>query len=184
MTTVEQYQQAQSDLASQSEAKVTALVTAASGVLSSVELAELVGTLVAGFNLSAAMLADVFTSRLLGRSPLGLGRPDNEAQTLAEAVLGILGSEGDPLPRLGRLGRSEPVQSSRHASREAMQRHRVTHYRWHLDADPCRLCRFLGSREWPVSKIPLSHPNCLCLPVPSIPASNPMFKLSLEVRST
>jgi len=167
--TPDEYRQAQADLAAQTEGTTAALygVFVAGGVLTLAEAAELMGTIVAGANTAAAALADAYVSSLLQVAPQGIGRPVEEPDVLSAAIAGLL-SEDEPLPRLRRLASSEPFVSSRHASREAMQRQKVTHYRWDLDDDPCGKCRSLGSHPWAISVPALSHPNCQCIVVPII----------------
>ncbi len=48
-----------------------------------------------------------------------------------------------------------------------MERHEVTHYVFDLDEEPCALCRYLGSRPWPVATKPaITHPYCGCIVLP------------------
>jgi hypothetical protein len=167
---VTEYRQAQEAVARETEEKVTALYGVFSSddkPLTSEEFARLAGAVVSMGNRRAALLADTFQSSELDRSPLGVSRADDEARALGDAIRLLIEDGDDPLPRLSRLARSEPVQASRQAAREVLQRNGVKQYVWKLsNDDACGLCKFLARRKWPVSKVPVSHPSCTCQVVP------------------
>ncbi len=169
---VAEYRKAQAAIAEETAEKVAALYrvfASPARPLSPEEFADFLGVIVANGNARAAVLADVFQSSRLGRKPRGIGRPTDEPAILREAVKTLLADAEDPLPRLRRLARTEPVQASRQAARETLERHKVTHYRWQLSSkDPCGLCKFLARRKWPVGKVPVSHPSCTCQVVPVV----------------
>lgn len=168
---VQEYQAAQAAIAVQTEEKVAALygVFATAGEpLSRDEFATYVGVIVANANTRAAVLADVFQNARLRKSPQGVGRPPAEPKTLADAVAGLLVEGDDPLPRLRRLAKTEPVQASRQTARDVLAHNSVRSYRWVVSSkEPCGLCRFLARRAWPVKKVPYSHPGCSCQVVPA-----------------
>jgi hypothetical protein len=169
---VAEYRKAQAAIAQQTEEKVAALYgvfASPTRPLSPEEFADFLGFIVGNANTKAAVLADVFQSGRLRRKPRGIGRPTDEPAALREAVKTLLADAEDPLPRLRRLARSEPVQASRQAARETLERHKVTHYRWQLSSSKsaCGLCKFLARRKWPVKKVPVSHPSCTCQVVPA-----------------
>ncbi len=163
---VRQYQEAQAAIGKEAEEKVAALYRVFSSPtkpLRPEEFADFLGVIVGNANTRAAVLADVFHSKRLRRKPRGVGRPTGEPAALAETIAGLLAEGDDPLPRLLRLARNEPVQSSRQAGREVLERNEVEFYRWELSSkDPCKLCKFLARRDWPVGKVPVSHPSCSC----------------------
>ncbi len=167
---VRQYREAQAAIGKEAEEKVAALYRVfnpPTKPLRPKEFADFLGVIVGNANTRAAVLADVFQSKRLRSKPGGVGRPTGEPAALAEAIRGLLAEEGDPLPRLLRLARNEPVQSSRQAGREVLERNEVKFYRWELSSrEPCRLCRFLARKKWPVGKVPVSHPSCSCQIVP------------------
>lgn len=166
-----EYQAAQAAIALQTEEKVASLygVFASAGQsLSPEEFAGYIGVIVANANARAAVLADVFQSGRLRKPPQGAGRPPAEPATLADAVAGVLSDNEDPLPRIRRLAKTEPVQASRQAARAVLEGNGVKSYRWLLfSKEPCGLCRFLAKRAWPVKKVPYSHPGCTCQVIPA-----------------
>lgn len=168
---VVQYRKAQAAIGEETEEKVAALFrvfASPSKPLTPDEFADFLGVIVGNANTRAAVLADAFQSGRLRRKPRGVGRPADETAALREAVKTLLADSEDPLPRLRRLARTEPVQASRQAAREALELHKVTHYRWQLSSkNPCGLCKFLAKRKWPVKKVPVSHPSCTCQVVPA-----------------
>jgi hypothetical protein len=165
-----EYRSAQAAIGQDAEKKVAALYRVFSfptKPLRPEEFAEFLGVIIGNANTRAAILADVFTSGRLRREPRGVGRPISEPAALREAVAGVLQEDGDPLPRLRRLASNEPVQASRQAAREVLERNEVKFYKWQLSSKaPCKLCKFLSRRKWPVSKVPVSHPGCTCQVIP------------------
>lgn len=76
-------------------------------------------------------------------------------------------STGDPIARLARLARAEPVESSQRAYSRAIAGHpAATGWVRQLDADPCQLCRWWerGGRVWPSSHTMPTHTGCECHP--------------------
>ncbi len=164
------YRKTQAAIGKETEEKVAALYKVFSSPtkpLRPEEFADFLGVIIGNSNTRAATLADVFTSGRLRRQPRGIGRPIAEPAALREAVAGVLQEDGDPLPRLRRLASNEPVQASRQAAREVLEAHEVRFYKWQLSSkEPCKLCRFLARRKWPVQKVPVSHPGCTCQVIP------------------
>lgn len=76
-------------------------------------------------------------------------------------------SSGEPIARLARLARSEPVESSQRAYSRAIARHpAATGWVRQLDADPCQLCQWWerDGRVWPSSHPMPTHTGCECHP--------------------
>ncbi len=165
-----EYPSAQAAIGKEAEEKVAALYRVFSSPtkpLRPEEFAEFLGVIIGNANTRAATLADVFTSGRLRRQPQGVGRPVAEPAALREAIVGLLSESDDPLPRLRRLASNEPVQASRQAAREVLERNEVKFYKWQLSSkEPCKLCKFLARRKWPVEKVPVSHPGCTCQVIP------------------
>lgn len=168
---ITEYQAAQAAVGEQTEQKVAALYGVYASThqpLTRQEFAGFLGVLIGNANARAAVFADVFQSRRLHKKPYGIGRPSDEPDALAEAVAVVLADDPNPLPRLRRLARTEPVQASRQAARTVLEDNGVKHYRWQPSSEnPCGLCGFLARRRWPVSKVPVSHPSCSCQIVPA-----------------
>ncbi len=166
-----EYRKAQAAIGTETAEKVTALydVFASAGrQLTADEFANLVGVLVSGGNRRAALLADTFQRAELRKAPLGVGRRDEEPTAMRDTVKKLLDDDEDPLPRMQRLAVTEPVQASRQAAREVLERSGAKFYTWRLsNKDACRLCKLLSRRRWPVSKVPVSHPSCTCQVVPT-----------------
>lgn len=163
---VTDYRKAQAAIGKETEEKVDALYRVFSSPtkpLLADEFADFLGTIIGNANTRAAVLADIYQSGRLRRKPRGVGRPTGEPAALKEAIAGLLAGSDDPLPRLLRLARSEPLGSSRQAGREVLERNEVKFYKWQLSSkNPCGLCKFLAKRKWPISKVPYSHPSCSC----------------------
>jgi len=118
-------------------------------------------------NDSATILGDAFTSWQLRQEPLGLVRPDDEEQRLTDALTSVFEPVGQELSRVERIARTEPMTSARLASVDVMVKHKITRYRWQLDAEPCTYCKARAVATHPIEEPPKTHPNCGCVVVPT-----------------
>lgn len=164
MTEYEDYRSRQAEISARTAQRSTNAL-AAIGTMPREEWTWLVSQFIFGACVTAATLADAFMSAQLATRPLGLALPDFRPRL--RIVLASILDESRPLPRIDRLGRSEPQTSARNASEQVMRSNGVETYRWILDPDPCPTCIELGSRSWPISVPPRSHPNCECMPIPN-----------------
>ncbi|GAA3684292.1 hypothetical protein GCM10022237_48590 [Nocardioides ginsengisoli] len=166
--TPEGYRATQAQYAQRAEQ--TVLLAAASSTLSGFALASSLGIYLSTVNEAATQLADVWTSAFLRVAPVGLALPRTEPDRLTEVVISVLEQSPrlDPLPRLARLARTEPVVAGRMASQQVMQAHNVERMRWLLDPDPCPTCVALSKETYPVDQLPESHPHCECTTIPDI----------------
>ena len=169
MMNADQYRSQQLAGSSLSQARILQLFglsALAGGLVSIDEFRGLAASVVSAANLRAAMLADLFTSKRLRTSPLGIGRPLDEAVRLAEAMQTIIADTDTPLPRLSRLAAAEPLSAAQSASREVLIRNEVPFYIWDTDSDPCSRCAKLADRIYPVQIPAIQHPGCTCLVLP------------------
>lgn len=156
---------------------VFALFTA--GQISAEETATVIAAIVAAHNNSkAAALADV---SLAATIMLALGRPVATAGVLppegdvirlgkaASTVLEVADRSEVPEAIVGRLGRSEPLETAARSYSEAMNRNKwVKGWVRHLSAGACELCRWWwrNGRVWPAGHPMPTHKGCACTPRP------------------
>lgn len=172
MTTVKKFRASQQDTANLAVSRVLGLFgqsVMAGGGLSKEEFEHLAGQVMSAANITSALSADAFMGEQLGTPVLGLGRPPEESQRLADAVASILADSQDPIARLSRLAESEALSASKSASRESMRQHGVTQYKFVNGSNPCGLCKWLSKKSpLPVSRAAITHPGCGCVVVPLV----------------
>lgn len=165
--TPEQYQAQQAALATKTEQYLSASVVALPTLA---EAAAVSAVVIAGTNIAAALLADTFMASVMQTLPLGVGRPEGDVVRIESALLDIATENPtDPLPRMARLARSEPIDSGRIATVQVLGRNKIRQYRWIPSGEVCDLCRYNAAHLWPISKLPVSHPSCSCLVMPVLP---------------
>jgi len=125
-------------------------------------------------NAEAVALADGFTSRqlenLTGRPAPARGvLPTDESERLLKAAQTVM-ADGEPLDRVERLARSEPLDTAQTAVTEAMSGQTGTggtYYGWirQLNKGACEVCRrwARNGRVWPADHRMPRHISCACV---------------------
>lgn len=102
--------------------------------------------------------------------PLGITPPPDEADrltTAASTLLAALPVVADPLARVLRLARSEPIAAAQRAYNDAMRAStHVTGWTRQVSPGACELCQALAGDVLPVTVEMFHHPGCTCTAVP------------------
>lgn len=167
------------DLGAVTEGKVLAAYTAfTDGDLTEDEFVAVVAAIIAKANARAVAIADLSlaaTLMLRLRRPvaaLGLTPPKGDAQRLAKAattLVAALDATPDPLARVARLGRSEPLEAAARAySAGIRQNPDVTGWTRGVSGNACELCTWLAQdgATFPDSVEMNTHTGCTCTPIP------------------
>ena len=164
------------ELGQETERQILALWRLVPGELDPADFDELAAVIIATASAQGAALAElslvaVIDAQTGAVAPLTAATmPAHHLDTdrLVRALRTARESSGDPIMRLARLARSEPVESSQRAYSRALAESPVVEgwYRG-LDADPCQLCRWWhrDGRVWPKSHPMPTHTGCECGPV-------------------
>ncbi|KUI43915.1 hypothetical protein AU197_21155 [Mycobacterium sp. IS-1590] len=166
-------------LSEESERRVLAVYAMfTSGQISAEETATAIATIVAAHNSKAAGLADVSLAATimlnLGRpvATAGLLPPDGDVDRLGKAaatVLKVADRSEVPEAIVGRLARSEPLETAARAYSEGMARSpSVKGWVRNLSGGACQLCRWWWreGRVWPAEHPMPTHKGCACTPKP------------------
>lgn len=124
-------------------------------------------------NAHATTLAEGFTNRqvetLTGRPVPAKGLlPVDDSERLLKATRTVM-EDRDPLERIERLARSEPLSTAQTTVTNAMEGRKPARgfFGWtrQLNAGACELCRHWarGGRVWPADHRMPRHPNCACV---------------------
>lgn len=128
--------------------------------------------LLARFNLRAVALADLSLASVLDALPLGLTRPEGDADRLEKSFTTLVERIREDPPEIAvakveRISRAEPLDAGREAYLEAMVEREVIGWTRKTDADPCELCASLADGTVLEPSHPMyDHPGCNCQPVP------------------
>lgn len=169
------YAEVLDQLAGKTEADVIAVWEAlAAGRIDMDEAVAAVVALVAPANATAAALADeavaaTLSVRLGGVfSPLGLS-PGDEGDRLTAGALTLLtaaASTPDPVGRVGRFGRAEPLGTAQSTFGDALdvRAEYVAGWRRGLSSGACELCRWLekDGYVYPTGRKMHHHTGCQC----------------------
>lgn len=172
MTAADQFQSAIERLADDTAA--TARRIANRRNISRADKAVRLAGLINRANAQATLLADAFTSRqlesLTNRPAPAKGLlPTDDSERLLKSAKTVL-SDPDPLDRVERLARSEPLATAQTSVTEALsgqKRGRGGYIGWQrqLNAGACSLCQHWArnGRIWPAEHWMPRHPNCACV---------------------
>ncbi len=104
--------------------------------------------------------------------PVKLDSVPDDTGRLAKAaatVLEVARASAAPEAIIGRLGRSEPLNTAARTFSDAIGESALTEgWTRHMDADPCQLCRWWwrDGRVWPAEHPFQTHTGCACVPRP------------------
>jgi len=125
-------------------------------------------------NATATGLGEAFTNRqleaLTGRPVTAKGLlPTDDSERLLKAAETVM-EDRDPVERVERLARSEPIGKAQTAVTDAMEGRKGSRgkfFGWvrQLNAGACEVCRRWerGGRVWPADHWMPRHPNCVCV---------------------
>ncbi|WP_204806455.1 hypothetical protein [Mycobacterium riyadhense] len=192
MTVVDDYQLQTEALAARTAARVAEVYAAMqAGHISTEEAEELIAALVNAANAAAFTFADAYVSlqiekaTTLPATATGITPVDDydrllkAAHTILDGLLNMLKAHltaddeqhSEPVQtagmRLGRLARSEPLETGQKASVAAMtEQPLVEGWTRQMDDDPCQLCVWWSrdGRIWPKAHPFQSHKGCNCQP--------------------
>ncbi len=175
------YREVLVDLSRECERQVLAVYALyAEGTITAQEAETLIATIIAAHNSQATALADV---SLAATIMLGLGRevpaagllpPADDVARLQKSASTVLAvARGSQVPEaiVGRLGRSEPLQTASLAYAEGMKTSKyVTGWVRRVSAGSCQLCEWWSrdGRVWPKDHPFQSHKGCTCTPQPVV----------------
>ncbi len=149
------------------------------GQLTEDEFVEMVAVVIERSNARAVSLADLalaaaITVALRRAVPtLGLS-PRGERDRLRKAagtLVAVLPTTADPVARVARLGRAEPLTTAQRAYSEGVARSpHVAGWTRGLSGKPCQLCQWWhrGGKVWPKSHPMPTHKGCTCTQVPTM----------------
>jgi hypothetical protein len=175
------YREVLLDLSRECERQVLAVYALyAEGTITAQEAETLIATIIAAHNSQASALADVSLATTimlsLGREvpTAGILPPADDVARLEKSASTVLTvARGSQVPEaiVGRLARSEPLQTASLAYAEGMKTSSyVTGWVRNLSAGACQLCRW-WSRDgvvWPKDHPFQSHKGCSCTPRPVV----------------
>lgn len=165
-----------------STADAVAAVYAArdAGDLTDDDAVAMIAAIIEGANNRAAALADLALAATLTvalKKPvpaLGILPAPGDRQRLIKAattLLAALPDTPDPLARVERLGRSEPLTTAARARGEAIERQpSVTGWTRSVSGSGCQLCTWWSrdGRVWPASHRMPTHKGCTCTQTPTV----------------
>lgn len=176
MSVVDTWQTATEHLAGDTQRKVAAVYAALQdGQVSRREAEQLIAAIINHANASSVALAEagiIWQVQEVAAIPvpaLGVAPLDDHSKlvTAARTVLAASAVDDDPLMRLQRLARSEPLHAGHRAASEVMSRHKaVEGWTRQMEAGACQLCRWWwrDGRVWPAAHPFQSHQGCNCQP--------------------
>src|SRR5690625_2876748 len=176
MSVIDQWQTATEHLAADTQRKVAAVYAAfQDGQVGRREAEQLIAAIVNHANASSVALAEagiIWQVQEVAAAPvpaLGIAPVDDHSRLVdaARAVLATSAVDDDPLMRLQRLARSEPLHAGHQAASAAMSSHKaVEGWTRQMEADACQLCRWWWreGRVWPAAHPFQSHQGCNCQP--------------------
>jgi len=173
------YRDVLTGLGAATEARVLAAYAAfTDGDLTEEEFVAAVAAIIAKANARAVAVADLSLAATLmlqlGKpvATLGLTPPKDDPERLQKAattLVGLLATTPDPLARVARLGRSEPLGSAATAYSAGIRQSRlVTGWTRGVSGNACELCQSLadGGAVFPDSVEMYHHKGCTCTPIP------------------
>lgn len=175
------YRDALTRLAAATEAQVVAAYTAwTENKIDDGTLVAVIAAYVAAANSRAVALADLSLATAVTVAlrrpvaPLGLLPPVGDTDrlhTAATTLLAALAATPDPVARVARLGRAEPLTTAARTYSEAIKRSpHVTGWTRGLSATACQLCRWWhrDGQVWPADHPMPTHKGCSCIPIPAV----------------
>lgn len=164
-------------LGAASEAKVVEVYRRfVAGHLDQEETVALIAQIIAAANSRAVALADLSLASTLMLelgtpvAVVGVVRPADDPVRLRKAattVLDVAATSAVPEAIVGRLARSEPLESAANAYSEAISRSDLVQG-WvrHVSAGACELCTWWSrdGRVWPKDHVMPTHKGCTCTP--------------------
>lgn len=154
------------------------------GALTVPETTSFIAAIIAHANSRATSLADLAVTAavmLATRQPvpvIGLLPPPGDLERLHKAagtVLDVADNSADPDAIVGRLARSEPLETGNRAASEAMNKQPAVEG-WVRDTggDCCELCEWWSrdGQVWPADHEMPTHKGCTCTPDPVVREQN------------
>lgn len=170
------YQETLLALASESEAAALALWAQVDQLGDDMFRAALSAVLGMFNGRAASLAATAFaaqTSMVTARpTPVTVAPLLDDSDRLAKAattVLDVARASDVPEAIIGRLGRSETLNTAARTYSDAIRGSTLTEgWTRHMDADPCQLCRWWwrDGRVWPKQHPFQTHTGCACVPRP------------------